>query len=74
MLRPLLGINEKGEYKLYMLPYSLNEMSPMHKRGARLTNAVTSLMEGSKDPEQAIQALEEATKYYQDHESPTKKK
>jgi hypothetical protein len=72
MLTPFIGIDSNGKPKIYMSPFSLYRLSPMHLRGVPIPKKVEQLMDGDEDV--ALDALKLMQKYYNDYNSKKKKK
>jgi hypothetical protein len=62
-LQALLGLNEKGEMRLYVSGVRLNELSKMHERGQPFPHTVYQF--STQQEGEALDALRALHKYYQ---------
>ena len=72
MLTPFIGLDSNGKAQIYMSPFCLYRLSPMHLRGVPIPKKVEELIEGNEAV--ALDALRLMRKYCEDYNAPKKKK
>lgn len=69
-LYPFIGIDDAGDMRIYMSPFRLNKLSPMHSRGKPFPAGVDQAIE----PEQTRELLKKMCDYFDEYNSRNKKK
>ena len=66
-----IGLNAKGETRLFVSSFELNEVGPRNQRGTMFPESVYAFQgEGTGDP---LRALEDAQKYFDKEEGKKKR-
>ena len=69
-LYPFVGMDDSGDMHIYMSPFRLHKLSPMHSRGKPFPDGVDRAIE----PEQTRELLQKLCDYFNDYDSRKKKK
>ena len=69
-LYPFVGMDDSGDMHIYMSPFRLHKLSPMHSRGKPFPDGVDRAIE----PKQTRELLQKLCDYFNDYDSRKKKK
>jgi hypothetical protein len=69
-LYPFVGMDDSGDMHIYMSPFRLHKLSPMHSRGKPFPDGVDRAIE----PEHTRDLLKKLCDYFNDYDSRKKKK
>ena len=69
-LYPFIGLDDFGDMHIYMSPFKLHRLSPMHLRGKPFPDGCDRAI----SPEKTRDMLQKLCNYYNDYDSRKKKK
>lgn len=75
-MRALLGIDENGDYRLFISAFTLSTISPMHGRGKPFSSAICKISDKDQTvtDEEAIKALNDCHRYFTEYEKSLNKR